>query len=165
MPRIRSQLAIQAPPELIERVKAAAAAQGRTSTSVVLEWIEAGLGRPGHQRLPSDLAARVAALEAAVAALRRHPSSGVRSIPQAGELAKDEPSTDQVTTLPPVEGAISSSELAERLQMKRGTFIARLNRQGGARAGLVVDGWVCLGVSRSPTGGPPRATWRPAGDT
>lgn len=41
--RIRSQLAIQAPPELLESVRIFAADQKRTVTSLVLQWIENGL--------------------------------------------------------------------------------------------------------------------------
>jgi predicted DNA-binding protein len=44
--RNRSQLAIQAPPELLERLRAAAAAQRRTVTGLVIEWIEAGYPAP-----------------------------------------------------------------------------------------------------------------------
>lgn len=58
--------------------------------------------------------------------------------------------------------AISTAVLAERLGMKRGTFNAKVRRLGGARPGMQLEGWHCVGIEPSPAGGPPRALWRPA---
>ena len=41
--RVRTQLALQVTPDLLARVKAAAASQGRTVTSLALQWLEEGL--------------------------------------------------------------------------------------------------------------------------
>jgi predicted DNA-binding protein len=72
MPRVRAQLAIQAPPELLERLRAAAAAQRRTIAGLVIEWIEAGLSGalPAAGAAPAaELLQRVAALERTTADL------------------------------------------------------------------------------------------------
>ena len=72
--RVRAQLAINAPPELLERLRAAAAADRRTVTAVVLEAIEAALsgGLPAAgPAAGAQLLARVETLEAAVAQLQR----------------------------------------------------------------------------------------------
>jgi hypothetical protein len=90
--RNRSQLAIQAPPELLERLRAAAAAQRRTVTGLVIEWIEAGLSGtlPAAEVAPAadaELMERVAALEACLAELQRRPASPerVNTAPRSGE--------------------------------------------------------------------------------
>lgn len=74
MPRVRAQLAIQAPPELLQRLRAAAAAQNRSITGLVIEWIEAGLSgalpAAGAAPAAAELLERVAALEAGLAELR-----------------------------------------------------------------------------------------------
>jgi hypothetical protein len=85
MPRIRTQLAIQATPELLARVKGAATARGQTVTRLLIDWIEAGLA--GDLPAPAagpDLLARVEALEAAVSDLQR-PAS-----PERGSAALDQ---------------------------------------------------------------------------
>jgi predicted transcriptional regulator len=75
MPRNRAgaQLAINAPPELLERLRAAAAARRQTVTAVVVEAIEAalsgGLQAAAAPAAGAQLLERVAALEAAVAQL------------------------------------------------------------------------------------------------
>jgi hypothetical protein len=84
MPRNRAgaQLAIQAPPELLERLRAAAAAQRRTVTGLVIEWIEAGLSgalpAAGAGPAGAELLERVAALEVGLADLQRRAASPER---------------------------------------------------------------------------------------
>lgn len=95
MPRVRTQLAIQAPPELLERLRAAAAAQRRTVTALVIEWIEAGLSgalpAAGAAGGGADLLERVEALERTLEALaendlRRAASPDrVNPAPRSGE--------------------------------------------------------------------------------
>jgi predicted DNA-binding protein len=68
-PRIRSQLAIQVMPSLQNRLKRRAEAEGRTQSSLVIQWIEAGLAS-----VPPDVALfvienRVMAVEKRLAAL------------------------------------------------------------------------------------------------
>jgi hypothetical protein len=71
--RVGAQLAIQAPPELLERLRSAAAARRQTVTAVVVEAIEAalsgGLQAAAAPAAGAQLLERVAALEAAVAQL------------------------------------------------------------------------------------------------
>jgi hypothetical protein len=96
--RTRSQLAIQAPPELLERLRAAAAAQRRTVTGLVIKWIEAGLSGAlpaagaapaGPAAAGAELLERVAALEAGLSELQAHraPASPERVTlaPRSGE--------------------------------------------------------------------------------
>ena len=156
--RVRCQLALQVPPELLARLQAAATATGRTKTSLALEWLEAGLAGhgapPAGYGAPPELLARLDALEAAVAELRRQPAAS-RARPAAAPLP------------PPAEpGAVGgdgipSAELARRLGIKPDTFNARVRGLGGPRPGLIVDGWRCLGKRQSLQGGPARAYWQP----
>jgi predicted transcriptional regulator len=93
MPRNRAQLAIQASPELLERLRAAAAAQRRTVTALVLEAIEAalsgGLQAAAAPAAGAQLLERVAALEAAVAQLQRAASpERVKAAPRSGDALR-----------------------------------------------------------------------------
>lgn len=68
-----AQLSVELPPELLARLRAHAAAADRPVAAVVRRWIEAGLSGAleiGAAAPAADLAERVAALEAAVAALQ-----------------------------------------------------------------------------------------------
>ena len=92
MPRNRAgaQLAINAPPELLERLRAAAAARRQTVTAVVVEAIEAalsgGLQAAAAPAAGAQLLERVAALEAAVALLQRPASpERVKAAPRSGD--------------------------------------------------------------------------------
>lgn len=156
--RIRHQLAIQCPPDLLERLRAVAAGQRRTVTSLALEWLEAGLagrlggadGGPGADQL----VARIEALEAAVAALQRTP----RPSPSRGSAPAPLPA-ERLAEAP--DQAITTAELADLLQIRRGTLNARVRRGGGPAVGQVIEGWSCIGVVRPPMGGPDRALWEP----
>jgi hypothetical protein len=66
----RTQLAINIPAPLLERLRAAAAERGVTYSSLVLQWIEAGLGAD-LDASSSDLAARLAAIEQRLVALEQ----------------------------------------------------------------------------------------------
>jgi hypothetical protein len=73
--RKRAQLGLELPPELLERLRAHAAAERRTVTSLLRRWIEAGLaGALEPSAEPSaalvDLANRVDSLERDVAQLQ-----------------------------------------------------------------------------------------------
>jgi hypothetical protein len=158
-PRVRCQLALQVPPELLARLQAAATATGRTKTSLALEWLEAGLAGhgapPAGHGAPPELLARIEALEAGLAELQRQPSPPPPARPAAVPLPPP-------AALGAVSGdAIPSAELARRLGIKPDTFNARVRGQGGPRPGLVINGWQCLGPRQSPQGGPPRAYWQP----
>ena len=51
-PRVRSQLALQVPAELLARLQAAATASGRTKTSLATQCLEAGLAELRRQPSP-----------------------------------------------------------------------------------------------------------------
>ena len=76
----RTQLAINIPAPLLERLRAAAAERGVTYSSLVLQWIEAGLGAD-LDAPRSDLDARLDAVERRLDAL---PASPTRVIPAPG---------------------------------------------------------------------------------
>ena len=181
MPRVRSQLAIQAPPELLERVRSAAAARGQTVTRLLIGWIEAGLS--GDLPAPGagpDLAARVQALEAAVAQLQAQaaaPRSAERVEPLrvplgAGQLeiigAKhlhppaEAPFPERVGPVP--AGAIPTGELAERTGTNRAAWNnwARADRVGDVRNHPQAGPWRLVGQAPGPGGGPLRWLWEPA---
>ena len=167
----RSQLAINCPAPLLERLRAAAVERGATISSLVLAWVEAGLDAgldPSRsdldQRLDlsrpvprSDLDQRLDAVE------RRLDALEVPAPPKpASPRQVAAPSPKQQAPAPQAGDAITTADLAERLGLKRRTFNERLRRGGGARAGLVVEGWRCVGQSAPPTGGPPRWLWEQA---
>lgn len=93
MPRDRrgAQLSVELPPELLQRLKAAAAATDRPVAALVRRWIEAGLagGLEGGavSPEPAGLLERVVALEAAVAALGREQRPPAAADPLAAQLA------------------------------------------------------------------------------
>ena len=151
VPRVRTQLAIQLPdPDLLQRLKAAAGARGRTVTSLASEWLEAGLTGRIADPAQQALAQRVAALEAAVAALEaRQPSRSARSKPQPLKPASVSSTGSTATT-----GAIETTELARRLGTNRKALTARIIRRGGARVGLELEGWRIVGKAPGPESSP-----------
>jgi hypothetical protein len=153
MPRVRSQLAIQAPPELLARIKAAAATQRRTVTSLLLDWIEAGLassGRKSKGAVGTDLADRVSQLEAQVAAL----------CPQSG----GPPSPERVSLEPQSGDAISTAQLAEQTKTNRASWNnwAAKAKPGDVRQHPDAGSWRLMGKVPAATGGPDRWLWEPA---
>lgn len=174
MPRVRSQLAIQAPPELLERLRAAAAGRGQTVTRMLLGWIEAGLAGdlpgPGAagggellERLQA-LEATTAELRAAVAQLHAQPRrsteratparpSGGATIARTGDLP------------PPSAGAITTAALAARTGTNRdawNNWAARPGRIGEVRDHPQAGPWRLVGKAPAESGGPPRWLWEPA---
>ena len=84
-----AQLALELEPQLMQRLRARAAADGRPVAVLVRRWIEAGLGGALEQQAPAagpELLARVEALEAAVSDLQRPASPNrVSAAPRSGE--------------------------------------------------------------------------------
>lgn len=161
MPRIRTQLAIQATPELLARVKGAATARGQTVTRLLIDWIEAGLAGdlPAHGG-GSDLVARVAALEAAVADLRR-PASPERVSQSPPKRMIPAP---QVGEHQSPDGAITTAELAAQTGTNRGSWNnwASAEKIGQARTHSQAGAWLLVGQAPPPGGGPLRWLWKPA---
>lgn len=167
MPRVRSQLAIQAPPELLERVRAAAAARGQTVTRLLIGWIEAGLAGelpgPGAAAGGAELLERVAALEAITAELAqglapRSPNR-VSPAPRTGVA----PSPVRVMP-PPPDGAITTTELAERTGTNRAAWNnwAAKAQPGDVRHHPQAGPWRLAGQAPAPGGGPLRWLWEAA---
>ena len=154
MPRIRTQLAIQATPELLTRVKGAATARGQTVTRLLIDWIEAGLAGdlPAHGG-GSDLAERITALEAAVADLRR-PASPERVIvaPFEGEALPQR-------RLTPAEaaGLLTTSEVGKALGLASESAMTNWIRReaakrGGSAVGAIYRGYRLRGSGLLPGG-------------
>jgi predicted DNA-binding protein len=174
------QLAIELPPELLQRLKAQAAAEERPVAALVRRWIDAGLngaletGVVAPAAVAGDLVERLEALEAAVAALQQsRPARTPKPAPAAslplelhppdegsGEPRKGEPAIPPLGEVP--AGAITTADLAARIGMKRGSLNERLRRAGGARIGLEMEGWRCVGHHFPEGGGPPRWLWESA---
>lgn len=175
------QLAIELPPELLQRLKAQAATEERPVAALVRRWIEAGLsGALGSgaaaPAAAGDLVERLEALEAAVAALQQQQSRPARTpkpAPAASlplelhppDEGSEEPRTGE-PAIPPLRevpaGAITTAELAVRIGVNRKSLNERLRRSGGARIGLEMGSWRCVGHHYPEGGGPPRWLWEPA---
>ena len=154
----RTQLAINIPAPLLERLRSAAAERGVTYSSLVLQWIEAGLGAD-LDASRSDLATQLAAIEQRLAALEQgRLASPTRVIP-APRPAKQVPPPGTFLGA----GPITTAELAGLLGISRGTLNARISRAGGAAVGLELNGWRCVALEVPPRGGPARALWEPVG--
>jgi hypothetical protein len=98
------------------------------------------------------LAERVARLERQVTELLTRPASPSSS--PARRVREPAPSPA------PTEG-VEGSTVAEALDIPRNAWNARVRRAGGARPGLVVSGWRCVGFRPPRMGGPLRALWVP----
>jgi predicted transcriptional regulator len=147
--RIRTQLAIQAPPELLERLRLSAAVQRRTVTALVLEAIETALsGGPAEPAASAELLMRVAALEEAVARLQR-PASPERVIdlPRSGE-------------------GLSTVELARLTGTNRAAWNnwAAKASPGEVRRHPQAGNWRLVGKAATAGGGPARWLWEQAKD-
>jgi hypothetical protein len=173
--RSGSQLAIEVSSDLLQRLKAHATATDRSVSALVRRWIEAGLRGDFETASPAPvaigLADRVEALELAVLELQKQ-ATAFRSQKSSRQPPLSKPpqsssvsfaSRSRVTPLedPPV-GAITTAELAQALGVKRGSLNERIRRAGGARLGMELDGWRCVGSSTPEAGGPPRWLWERA---
>lgn len=180
MPRVRAQLAIQAPPELLERLRAAAAAQRRTVTGLLIEWIEAGLSgalpAAGAAPAAAELLQRVAALEAAVGELQRRPASPERvtAAPRSGEplrppldplpLIPEPASPERVTPAALSGDALTTAELADQTGTNRAAWnnwAGGAGRVGQVRHHPTAGSWRLIGKGPAPGGGPDRWLWEP----
>jgi hypothetical protein len=156
----RSQLAINCPAPLLERLRAEAQRQQATATSLVLAWIEAGLdGRleAPSQAPSSQLEQRLGAVEQRLDVLERSPSPKRVSPPSPKQVSP----APYVGDLP--AGGIETAALADLLGIRRGTLNARIARAGGPREGLELEGWCCVGLQVPERGGPARARWETIG--
>lgn len=166
-----AQLAVELEPQLLERLRARALADGRPVAALVRRWIEAGLS--GELELGPEgpaaagLADRVAELEAAVAQLQ----AGRASRP--GRPAPVAEPAEQQAALPLVGDAeiprsgdarLTTVELAQRTGTNKGVWNnwARGKAPGAVRRLPDGSAWRLAGQAPSPAGGPPRKLWEPA---
>lgn len=144
----RVQLNIRLPVSLVAALKTEAQQQGITITALVEQQL-AGDSKPASSGLADQLAAveqRLAALERGQAASPKR----VKLAPQSAELVPPRSSGDPITT----------AELAELLNIKRGTLNARISRAGGPVVGLELSGWCCVALEVPSRGGPARSFWQ-----
>lgn len=188
MPRDRkgAQLSLELEPELLQRLRARAAADGRPLAALVRRWIEAGLGGALEQQTGApagpDLLARVEALEAAVADLQRPASPervsaaprsaqpvtpkrvplgpGQLEIIGAAHLQAEPPSPD------PPPGPITTVQLVERTGTSRTAWNTWATKAapGDVRHHPQAGSWRLIGKGPPPgdLGGPARWLWEPA---
>lgn len=155
----RSQLAINCPLPLLERLRAAAKQQETTATALVLEWIEAGLGgalSSSKSSSRSDLENRLDALERRLDAL---PASPIRGMPPSPKQAI-RPSPALVGAGRP-DGAITTAELAERTGTNRAAWNtwASNAKAGDVRRHAAAGNWRLVGKAPADAGGPARWLW------
>lgn len=181
------QLAIELPPELLQRLKAHAAASDRPVSALVRRWIEAGLNGGLEAGAPapdaSGLAERVQALEAAVAALQQQQAATPRPTrsTKPSPVAPSEPLELEFDLAPSVSvpsgggsttpqmgdvpaGAITTAELAEQTGTNRAAWNnwARDKNPGAVRHHPEAGSWRLVGRVPTEAGGPPRALWERA---
>ena len=179
-----AQLSLELEPQLLERLRARAAADDRPLAALVRRWIEAGLGGALEQQTGApagpDLLARVEALEAAVADLQRPASpERVSAAPRSaqpvtpkrvplgpGQLEiigaahlQAEPSSPD-----PPPGPITTAELAERTGSNRGAWNNWASKAGpgDVRHHPQAGSWRLIGKAALDAGGPARWLWEPA---
>jgi len=194
MPRDRkgSQLSFEVAPELLDRLRAHAAAERRTVAALLRSWIEAGLAAEpsggdapglaasleelrgtvelGSARLSrcmngqAELLQRLGALEAAVAQLQQAP----RPVEPAKRLAvvPEPASPDRGNPDPSAGGAtgITTAELAERTGTNRSAWNnwARDKEPGAVRHHPEASSLRLVARVATEAGGPPRTLWEPA---
>ena len=155
----RSQLAINCPAPLLQRLRAEAQRQEVTATALVLQWIEAGLdGDLSRSSPPSrpDLEARLDALEQRLDVL---PTSPIRAMPPSPKQAI-RPSPALVGAGRP-DGAITTAELAERTGTNRAAWNtwASNAKAGDVRRHAAAGNWRLVGKAPADAGGPARWLW------
>lgn len=162
----RSQLAINCPAPLLERLRATAQQQETTATALVLQWIGAGLdGDLGRSSPPpsSDLEARLDALERRLDGL---PASPILAIPPS-PIQVMPPSPKQAIRPSPAlgagrpDGAITTAELAQRTGTNRAAWNnwAAKSTAGDVRHHAEAGSWRLMGKAPAEVGGPARWLW------
>lgn len=157
-----TQLNVRVPVELAEQLRQAAQQQGRGVGTIVTQAITAHLAgasspAPAAPANISGLVGRVSRIEQRLLALEQAGPSSSSPAPA--------PAPPPVYSGPIPDGPITTSELADLLDMKRGTLNARITRAsgGGAVVGLEVLGWRCVSLKVPERGGPAQALWELVG--
>jgi len=161
----RSQLAINCPAPLLERLRAEAQRQQATATSLVLAWIEAGLDGRLEASSPapsSQLEQRLDAVEQRLGALERSPKAS--PIRVMVDPLPEQVLSPKRTELPPLTGAVTTAELAEQTGTNRAAWNnwAKPERIGQVRHHPQAGSWRLMGKAAPPNGGPERWLWEPA---
>ena len=162
-----AQLALEVEPQLLERLRARAAADGRPLAVLVRRWLEAGLSgaleQPAAPAGPdlADLAARVGWLEAELAQLRNATPKRVAPAPRS-----DEPVTPNRVIPDPPTGAITTVQLVERTGTSRTAWNTWATKAapGDVRHHPQAGSWRLVGKGLPPgdLGGPHRWLWEQA---
>lgn len=163
MPRVRTQLNIQVSADFLTRIRSVAESQGRTVTSLALQWLEAGLAGDRPADDGAAVSVRLAALEARLSALEARQSAPVPPACVAPAPVETTPA------LFAMEGEVSqpltSAELAEQTGTSRASWNnwASRNPVGSVRVHPAAGPWRLAGQRHEPRkGGPPRWLWEPA---
>lgn len=180
MPRDRkgAQLSLELEPQLLARLRARAAADGRPLAVMVRRWLEAGLdGALEQQAGPAgpdlaDLVERVGRLEAELAQIRRSPER-VEPLPAPQPPAPAAASPEQESPAPlperrltPAEaaGLLTTPEVGAALGLASDSaltnWIARqANKRGGSAVGGIYRGHRLRGKGLLPGGHKPGWLW------
>lgn len=165
MPRVRHQLVVQLPPDLLARVRAAAAAQDRTITTVVTGWIEAGLTSTAAPVDPADSRRLLDRIEALEAAVRRLESSPIPAPVVAHAVLDASPSLpplpDRRLTAAEAEGLLTLPDVAAALGLASQSSLTNwIRRQNGDAVGRCFRGFRLLGKGLLPGAQQPGWLWQ-----
>lgn len=160
----RSQLAINCPAPLLQRLRAEAQRQEVTATFLVLQWIEAGLdGELGRSSPPSslDLEARLDALEQRLDGLPASPIRAMPLSPKQGTPKPASPTAPSDAVGLAAGGAITTAELAQRTGTNRAAWNnwAAKATAGDVRHHAEAGSWSLMGKAPAEVGGPARWLW------
>lgn len=169
----RSQLAINCPAPLLERLKAAAAERGATVTTLVLAWVEAGLdaGLDPSRPVPrSGLDQRLDAVERRLDALEVPDPARAASPKQVSLPAKpgeNLPLPQRRLTPAEAAGLLTTPEVGAALGLGSHSaltnWIAREAKKNGSAVGSIYRGHRLRGKGLLPGGQKPGWLWEPVG--
>ena len=166
----RSQLAINCPAPLLERLRAAAVERGATISSLVLAWVEAGLDAgldTGLDASRSDLDQRLDAVERRLDALEV-PAPARAASPQQVRLPAQpgEPLPDRRLTAAEAAGLLTTPEVGAALGLSSDSaltnWIAREAKKNGSAVGSIYRGHRLRGKGLLPGGQKPGWLWEQA---
>ena len=168
-----AQLALELEPQLMQRLRARAAADGRPVAVLVRRWIEAGLGGALEQQATAaapaagpELLARVEALEAAVSDLQAAAASSNRVSLQA-QPGEPLPLPERRLTPAEAAGLLTTPEVGKALGLSSDSaltnWIAReASKRDGSAVGGIYRGHRLRGKALLPGGQKPGWLWEPA---
>ena len=173
----RSQLAINCPAPLLERLRAAAVERGATISSLVLAWVEAGLDAgldasrsdldqrldPSRPVPRSDLDQRLDAVERRLDALEVPAPPKPKQVSLAAQPG--EPLPDRRLTAAEATGLLTTPEVGAALGLSSDSaltnWIARQAKINGSAVGSIYRGHRLRGKGLLPGGQKPGWLWEP----